>query len=208
MPVIAPIHGTISNVNAQIGGYVDVSAAVAEIVDNSSLHLDLNVFERDLAFLKVGQIIHFTLTNNPASEYDAEVFSIGAAFENESKTIPVHARVKGNKTGLIDGMNITGIVSLDNVLTPAVAKDAVVNADGKYYIFIVTDKQIDDHDEPEKDRHATINFEKVEVSVGISTMGYTAITPIGNLPKTAKVVITGAFFINARLSNSGGHDAH
>jgi hypothetical protein len=38
-------------------------------------------------------------------------------------------------------MNITGIVSLDNVTTPAVPNDAIVNADGKYYVFIQTDKK-------------------------------------------------------------------
>jgi cobalt-zinc-cadmium efflux system membrane fusion protein len=204
--VTAPISGTVSNVIAQIGGYVDVSAPVAEIVDNSSLHLDLNIFERDLPALKVGQVIHFTLTNNPNNEYDAEIFSIGAAFENQSKTIPVHAKVKGKKTGLIDGMNITGIVSLNNVLTPAVPNDAVVNADGKYYIFIIADKQTEKHADEAHDDH--INFEKIEVSIGISNMGYTAITPVSKLPKDAKVVTKGAFFINAKLSNSGGHDDH
>jgi hypothetical protein len=27
--------------------------------------------------LKVGQVIHFTLTNNPVNEYDAKIYSIG-----------------------------------------------------------------------------------------------------------------------------------
>jgi cobalt-zinc-cadmium efflux system membrane fusion protein len=99
---------------------VDVSSPVAEIVDNSQLHLDLNVFEKDLPMLKVGQIIHFRITNNSGQDYNAKVYSIGAAFENDSKSIPVHATVQGNKSGLIDGMNITAIVSLNNVTTDAV----------------------------------------------------------------------------------------
>lgn len=211
LTVTAPISGTISNVSAQIGSYVDVSSPLAEIVDNASLHLDLNVFEKDLPLLKVGQTIHFTLTNNPATEYDADIFSIGAAFENESKTIPVHARVKGNKSGLIDGMNITGIVSLNNVLTPAVPNDAVINADGKYYIFMVSDKTPEVHPEErnsrDQEKPAKIrNFEKIEVIKGVSDMGYTAITPVSTLPKTAKIVTKGAFFINAKLSDAGEHD--
>lgn len=210
LSVLAPISGTISNVMAQIGGYVDVSSPVAEIVDNASLHLDLNIFEKDLPRLKIGQIIHFTLTNNPTQEYDAEVFSIGAAFENESKTIPVHARVKGEKAGLIDGMNITGAVSLNNVLTPAVPNDAIVNADGKAYVFVLSDENAKAHTHAAKDKdHAAdgaIRFEKVEVVAGVSDMGYTAITPVGNLPKGAKIVYKGAFFINAKLSNSGEHE--
>ena len=44
--VTSPIGGTVSNVFAKIGSYVDVSSPVAEIVDNGSLHLDLNIFEK------------------------------------------------------------------------------------------------------------------------------------------------------------------
>jgi multidrug resistance efflux pump len=107
LAITAPISGTISNIRAQIGSYVDVSAPVAEIIDNTSLHLDLQVFEKDLPRMRIGQIVHFKLTNNPETEYDAKVYSIGSSFENESKTIAVHCTVIGNKTGLIDGMNIT-----------------------------------------------------------------------------------------------------
>ena len=218
--VSSPISGTVSNVFAKIGSYVDVSSPVAEIVDNGSLHLDLNVFEKDLPMLKVGQTIHFTLTNNPTTEYDAVVYSIGTAFESDSKTIPVHCNVKGNKTGLIDGMNITAIVSLNNVTSPAVPTEAIVEADGKYYIFIKTDKEPEehheegeeghDHKEAEKGKEAepknTTNFEKIEIIKGVSNMGYTAITFVNEIPKDAVIVTKGAFFINAKLSNTGGHE--
>lgn len=206
--VTAPISGTISKVSLQIGSYVDVSTPVAEIVDNSSLHLDLQVFEKDLPLIKAGQKIHFTLTNNPVEEYDAEVYSIGSAFENQSKTIPVHCKVKGNKAGLIDGMNATGIVSLSNQLMPAVPNDAITNADGKDYIFLVVNEK--EHKENgqvhKKDEKKTVNFERVEVVKGISEMGYTAITPVKLIPEGAKIAVKGAFFINAKFTNSGDHE--
>lgn len=211
LAVTSPISGTISNIFAKIGSYVDVSSPVLEVVDNGSLHLHLNVFEKDLPLVKVGQVIHFTLTNNPVDEYDAVVYTIGSAFEDESKTIPVNARVKGNKKGLIDGMNITAIVSLSNVLAPAVPNDAIVESDGKKYIFMVTGKEPhhedghDDHSHPEKGDSQNVNFEKIEIQAGVSEMGYTSVIPIGDIPQGAKIVIKGAFFINARLSNTGGH---
>lgn len=246
--VTSPINGNVSDVFAKVGSYVDVSSPVAEIVNNSSLHLDLQVFEKDLPLLKVGQIIHFTLTNNPTNEYDAKIFSIGSSFENESKTISVHANVTGNKTGLIDGMNITGIVSLSNATIPAVPNEAIVNADGKYYIFVVTDKEPsahgeeadghnhegegghkheegEEHSHEEGEEHShdeeakgkeqvakgkgkegNLNFEKIEVVKGVTDMGYTAITLLQDIPANAQIVTKGAFFINAKLSNTGGHE--
>lgn len=218
--VTSPLNGTVSNVFAKIGSYADVSSPVIEIVDNSSLHLDLQVFEKDLPQVKVGQTIHFTITNNPSTEYDATVFSIGSSFENDSKTIAVHCRVNGNKKGLIDGMNITGIVSLSNVTTPAVPNEAVVNADGKYYIFVQTDKKAEEHHEEGEEAHehregeekehsedkTSMNFEKIEVLKGVSDMGYTAINFVNEISANAKIVVKGAFFVNAKLSNTGGHE--
>jgi len=218
LAVIAPISGTISNVFLQIGSYIDVSSPVAEIVDNSSLHLDLQVFEKDLPLIKVGQNIHFTLTNNPVEEYDAEVYSIGTAFENQSKTIPIHCRVKGNKKGLIDGMNTTAVVSLNNQLMPALPNTAIINSDGKDYIFFVSNKEEKHHEKREAETHnheekpnekhngKTINFERVEVVKGTSELGYTAITPVKPIPEGARIATKGAFFINAKLTNSGGHE--
>lgn len=207
LTVTSPINGTISALFLKIGSYVDVASPVAEIVDNNQLHLDLQIFEKDLPLIKVGQQIHFTLTNNPIHEYDAEVSSIGTAFESESKTIAVHCRVSGNKTGLIDGMNISAIVSLNNAVLPAVPTDAIVNADGKDYIFIVTNKKPkleDEHRETQKTSNS-INFEKIEVIKGVSEVGYTAITPIVDLANETKIAVKGAYFINAKMNKPEGH---
>ncbi|WP_343660213.1 efflux RND transporter periplasmic adaptor subunit [Chryseobacterium sp.] len=205
--ITSPISGTISSITAQIGSYVDISSPVATVIDNGSIHLDLQVFEKDLPKMRVGQIVHFKLTNNPETEYDARIYSIGSSFENESKTISMHCEVIGNKSGLIDGMNITGIVSLDKSTTPAVPTEAIVEADGKYYVFIQTDKKVEEeHEEKGKPRPKTLNFEKIEVVKGTTDMGYTAITPVGTIPDNAKIVVKGAFFVNAKLVNSGEHE--
>lgn len=213
--ITAPISGTISSISSQIGSYVDVSSPVAEIIDNNSIHLDLQVFEKDLPKMRVGQIVHFKLTNNPETEYDAVIYSIGSSFENDSKTISVHANVTGNKTGLIDGMNITGIVSLDKTTTPAISNEAIVEANGKFYVFVKTDKKPEAHNEEKPKKEAensaetkskTINFEKVEVVKGSSDMGYTAITSVKEISSDAEIATKGAFFINAKLTNSGEHE--
>ncbi len=202
--VRSPINGTVSDVFAKIGAYVDASSPVAEIVDNASLHLDLQVFEKDLPKVKVGQTIHFTLTNNPVTEYDATIFSIGSSFENDSKTIAVHCKVKANKGGLIDGMNITGLVSLSNVKSTSVPNDAIVDADGKTYIFVLKEAKGEHSKHKEEEAHQT--FERLEVIRGVSDMGYTAISLIKEIPLKSKIITQGAYFVNAKMIELGGHD--
>ncbi|MEJ7779273.1 MAG: efflux RND transporter periplasmic adaptor subunit, partial [Daejeonella sp.] len=171
----APISGTISEVSAQIGSNVDASTPIAQIVNNSSLHLDLFVYEMDLPRLSAKQKIHFTLTNNPGKEYDADIYSIGTAFANETKTIPVHAVVKGDKTGLIEGMNITAVISIGSAVVRAVPSTSIVSSGGQDFIFIATDQRPEEHKEEEKEEAAKpeaskpeLYFERIPVQKGVS----------------------------------------
>jgi RND family efflux transporter MFP subunit len=192
----APISGTISKVTTQLGSHVSVTTPIAEIVNNSQLHLDLFVYEKDLPKLKANQTIHFTLTNNPGKEYDATIYSIGTAFEPDSKTIPVHAKVMGDKAGLIDGMNITALVSLDNSTVPAVPTDAIVTHQGQDYIFVLSNQN------REKKDSNQIVFERVPVAKGTTDVGYTEITPLKGIRENAKVVVYGSYFILAKMTNT------
>ncbi len=217
LAVTAPISGTISGIMVNIGSYVDVSAPVAEIVDNSQLHLDLQIYEKDLPKVRTGQTIHFTLTNNAGTEYDAEIFSIGTAFENNSKTIPVHAKVKGAKPGLIEGMNITANISLGLATLPAVPSEAIVSYQGKDYIYIVTEaaaghkhEEGEAHDHEKEAAHPDeengVTFLRVPVAKGTTDVGYSEITPLADIPAGAKIVVKGAFFLLAKQTNSGEHE--
>lgn len=196
LSVRSPISGVVSNVLVKMGSFVDVTTVVAEVVDNSQLHLDLFVYEKDLPKLRNKQTIHFTVTNNPGKEYDAEIFSLGSSFENESKAVSVHALVKGDKTGLIDGMNITANISLDKATLPAIPTEAIVNFQGQDYIFIV-----DSVDTKVNETH----FRRIPVVRGTSDVGYSEITLLKEIPADAKVVTKGSFFILAKQTNTEGH---
>ena len=210
MAIVAPISGTVSNVSAQIGSNVDPSSPIAEIVNNSQLHLDLFVYEKDLPRLRANQIIHFTLTNNPGKEYDAQVYSIGTAFASETKTIPVHAIVKGDKTGLIEGMNITAVISIGETVVPSVPNDAIVTYQGQDYIFVMTDpKPTQPTEEKENSKNkegAGISFERTQVVRGVSDIGYTEVTLLKNPPPNAKIITKSAFFANAKMTNTLEHE--
>ncbi|WP_276484018.1 efflux RND transporter periplasmic adaptor subunit [Paraflavitalea pollutisoli] len=221
-----PIGGIVSSVTVQMGSFVNVSTAIAEIVDNSQLHLDLFVYEKDLSKLKNNQQIHFTLTNNPGKEYDAQIYSLGSSFEDESKAVSVHARVNGDKTGLIDGMTITALISLDKVTTPAVPNEAIVTDKGQDYIFMVTDspggkehhekgernstpQQQEQHTHKGEEGKKGVTFEKVAIAKGTSEVGYTQITLLKPIPGNAKIVTRGAFFVLAKINNAGeGEHGH
>ncbi len=199
LSITSPISGVVSSVKVEMGSFIDLSTPIAEIVDNSQLHLDLFVYEKDLPKLKENQLIHFTLTNNPGREYDAQIYSLGSSFEGESKAVTVHAKVQGDKTGLIDGMNITAVISLEKTTVPAVPTESIVTMQGQDFIFITV---ADTHGHEEKET----GFEMIPVARGTTDVGYTEITPLKEIPPGATIVTKGAFFIMAKFTNAGGHD--
>lgn len=222
--ITSPISGAVSNVLVNIGTFVDANNAIAEVIDNSQLHLDLFVYERDLGKLKEGQTIHFTLTNNPGREYDAKVYAISNTFEQNTKAVTVHAMVEGDKTGLIDGMSITALVSLEHATVDAVPTEAIVSYQGQDFIFVVTDPHSEtEHHEKEDDhkhdenghghgehaelpKEGALTFERIPVRKGTTDVGYSEITVLKEIPGNAKIATKGAFFILAKMTNSGEHE--
>lgn len=226
--IASPISGSVSNVMVNIGSFVDANTPIAEVVDNTQLHLDLYVYEKDLGKLSAGQIIHFTLTNNPGKEYDAKIYAISNTFEQNTKAVAVHATVEGDKSGLIDGMGITALVSLENANVDAVPSDAIVNYQGQDYIFIVTDKHTEEehHEDGDGDNHdehghkhdsdekkdsaeadtGEISFERIPVKKGTTDVGYSEITLLKEIPANSKIVMKGAFFVLAKMTNAGEHE--
>ena len=192
LSITSPISGNVSNIFAQIGSEVNTTSPIAEVVNNSQLHLDLFIYEKDLPLLKKDQIIHFTLTNNPGKEYDAQIYSIGTALANESKTIEIHAEVKGDKSGLIEGMSITALVSIGEATLPCVPNEAIVSFQGKDYIFAEIKRT--------ENTEATY-FERLPVMKGATDVGYTEISTLKDVSTDTKIVTKGAFFVMAKMTN-------
>ena len=116
---------------------------------------------------------------------------LGSSFEGESKAVSVHAMVEGDKTGLIDGMNVTAIISLEKAVVPALPSDAIVNYQGKDYIFIVKEKneKVKDTLNPDvkkqdvRNLETGISFERIPVVKGNTDVGYTEITLLKEIPE-------------------------
>ena len=226
LAVRTPISGSVANVLVNMGSSIDASTPIAEVVDNSSLHLDLFVYEKDLPHIRKGQIINFVLTNQQGKSYTAEIFSIGTTFENESKAVAVHAVVKGEKQGLIDGMSVTAQISISNTLVPALPNDAFVSQNGVDYVFRKVEEanpqnhvaehahenEEAGHEDADEHNHNAeemgIEFEKIPVRKGVSDLGYTELTLLREVPVGTQFVTKGSFFLMAKMTNTGEAHEH
>jgi len=191
-PVLSPIGGTVGQITANTGAFVQPGTSIMEVVDNSKIHCDLTVFEKDLMHVKVGQKVNFQLTNQENQLITGTINGINKSFENESKGVTVHAIIDNKEQkNLIPGMYVTALISTGSRLTSAVPVDAVVRSEGKQFIFIV---------EPNGAKSNIIKFKKAEVSTGVTELGCIQITPLQNLPASAKVALRGAFYLQSKAA--------
>ena len=193
-PVISPINGTVGQITANTGAFVQPGTSIMEVVDNSKIHCDLTVFEKDLMQVKIGQKVSFQLTNQNNEVITGRINGVNKSFENESKGVIVHAVINNvQQKNLIPGMYVTALISVGTQMTPAVPVDAVVRSAGKQYIFVVV-----------ADKGSKIHFKKTEVTTGVAELGYIQIKPISSLPADVQIATKGAFYLESK--SAGGED--
>ncbi len=209
--VKAPISGYITEIYIKIGSTVEPGKSLMSIVDNSKLHLDLLVYEKDLNKVEVGQNVRFMLTNQGNEEITGKIFNVGKAFESNTKSVAVHATISNDNQKLIPGMYVNALIDIGSKETEALPAEAIVKADGREFIFILEDmiaeeKSADGNIVKEKEFH----FQRIEVKSGTSQLGFVQVTLLQDIPKDAQIVLSGAYYIQSHLikNDGGGGHAH
>jgi len=213
--VTAPISGYITEVNIKIGSNVQPGTVLFSIVDNTKMHVDLLVYEKDLQKVKPQQTVRFVLTNQDNAEIQGKIFSVGKAFENETKSVAVHADILNDKQILIPGMYVNALIDIGKNEVNALPVDAVIRADGREFIFILEEdnheKDQDEHDHKDDgkaEKEKEFHFQRVEVKSGTTQLGYVQVTPLQDLEKGAKIVLKGAYYVQSHLLKSEGGGGH
>ncbi|MCP9748326.1 efflux RND transporter periplasmic adaptor subunit [Lacihabitans sp. CS3-21] len=213
LSIAAPISGYITEVKIKIGSSISANNTLFSIVDNSKMHVDLLVYEKDLFRIKVGQSVRFVLTNQGNQEIIGRIFSVGKSFQNESKSVAVHADINNSTIGLIPGMYVNALIDIGKNDVETLPIDAIAKAEGKEFIFIQESDEKHEagekHEENEKENTDTgVHFKRIEVKTGTTQLGFVQVTSLQEIPAGAKIVTKGAYYLQATMSNAEGDDEH
>lgn len=178
--IVAPIGGYIHHVNVTMGKYTDANAALFDIVDNRALHLDLTVFEKDVHKLAVGQKVLFTDANDPLHDHPATIYSLDKAFQDNQQAIIAHAKIGEQTETLLPGMYVEARIQVDKYQAIALPDAAVVSSGDDHFIYLETSPRV---------------YRQLVVKTGASDLGYTEIVPLSELPKGARIVTKGAYYL-------------
>ena len=196
VPLRSTINGYVRVVNINPGQYVNPQDVLVEVLNRDDLHLELKVFEKDVAQVKPGQKILFKVQNAGRDEVlTARVFLVGKAFDPGARTVSVHAHMEPERRDLLPGQFVVARIQTAGARVRTLPEAALIQAGELSYIFRAVGQ----------DSGRTV-FRRVKVKASQPQHGDVAVTVLDPLPDTTKLVRKGAYFLDAELRKGEGGD--
>lgn len=197
-PLRAPISGTVSDMQASLGSYADMQTPLMKIRNNHAVECDLNVFEKDVAKVKVGDQVLVSLTNQPGVNVSGRVYGMNQYLNKGTKSVAVHVKLDAKRGAkLFEGMYVSGQIATGRQLCMTLPDKAIVSADGKQYVFALNQQH---------SKGGTYSFSRHEVTTGVSNNGYTEVALCKHLKKGQKIVTDNAFYLASLTGDHGEED--
>lgn len=197
-PLRAPISGTVSDMQASLGSYADMQTPLMKIRNNHAVECDLNVFEKDIAKVKVGDQVLVSLTNQPGVNVSGRVYGMNQYLNKGTKSVAVHVKLDAKRGAkLFEGMYVSGQIATGRQLCMTLPDKAIVCADGKQYVFALNQQH---------SKGGTYSFSRHEVTTGVSNNGYTEVALCKHLKKGQKIVTDNAFYLASLTGDHGEED--
>lgn len=183
-PLYAPISGYVTMLNVTRGSHVNPSDVIMEIIDDSHIHLELKVFEKDVLKLKPGQKIEFMIPDMGNQTFWGYVHLIGKKIDPESRTVVVHGHLTGKHPAFISGMYVEAKILTGSFTGLSVPTTAIIKQEENYFILKLLKKD-------DKGYH----FEKVQVMPGLVKGKETQIKANSMIKSGDTILGKGAFFL-------------
>ena len=123
----APVTGEIQKKFVNAGAYLEPATAVMTLVDNRRLELESLVASADLAPIRAGQKVTFSVNSFPGAAFEGRVTEINPAVDTDTRSAKVRIRVENASGRLKAGMFAQG-----EVLTGVESRAIVIPAAAVY----------------------------------------------------------------------------
>jgi RND family efflux transporter MFP subunit len=133
----APYSGRIANLVVDVGTRLMINDSVAKVVDLSSVDVDVQVLESEIAALDVGRDATVAFTAFPGEQFLAEVLTVNPVVDPVSHVGRATVRLRNPGARILPGMHarvrIAGRLFEDRVSVP---KDAIVERSRREVVFV------------------------------------------------------------------------
>lgn len=137
----APIAGTIVERHIAQGELVEGDRTAFLIAELNHLWIELDVFERNLASIRVGDRVLVHPLSGAGGELQGRVAQVGAVIDTDTRSAPVRIEVDNSKRLLRPGQAVDAQIEASQVATTdalLVPLGAITYVDGEPTVFVAT----------------------------------------------------------------------
>lgn len=177
----SPFKGRVMNIGAREGQYVSPKDELYLIADLSRIWVNVDVFEDELSWLKIGDRAEMRVRADPGRTYEGKVTFIHPIMNRKSRTVQVRLEFDNPDLLLKPGMFANVMLFVDPqpdaVVVPS---EAIVRSGSREQLFVLR--------EPGK-------FGPREVTLGVSAAGFTQV--LSGVQAGERVVTSSQFLIDS-----------
>jgi cobalt-zinc-cadmium efflux system membrane fusion protein len=188
----APFNGVVMQSEVAEGEAVDTERELFTIADISTVWVQGDVYEKDIAAIRQGQQVKVTVNAYPGETFTGRITYLSDVLDPQTRTAKVRCEV-ANPRGLLKlemfaTIQIPTGVQRETLMIPAAA---VQQVDNESIVFVKVDEN---------------KFEKREVELGAQSDGWVEVRD--GLKEGEKVVTAGAFMLKSHLKKEefGEHE--
>lgn len=185
VPLRAPINGFVGKVNFNTGKYISPSEVLFELVNPEDIHLSLNIFEKDLAELEIGQKVTAYTNSNASKKYLCEIILIGKEVL-EDNSVNVHCHFESYDNKLVPGTFMNAEINKVYKGAMVLPETAVQYWEAKPVIFIKEGE----------------HFKMHEVALGVKEKGMVQVLNVPAEWLQAQVADKGSYALLMKLKNA------
>jgi len=182
LTVRSPISGTVTRLEVSQGEVVDRLQTLLVVSDLSHLWAWLDVYEKDLAGIGLGQDVVITAEAIPGETFTGRIDFVGEV-EPQTRAARIRVRLANPSGRLLPGMFVRALVTVPgSVETLVIPREAVQTVEGSTIVFLETGPG---------------RFEPVPVTVGTAYDGLLEVT--SGLQEGDRIAARGAFTLKGEL---------
>lgn len=141
-PVESPLNGVVGRVYVDIGVNVSAQTAVALVVNMDKVKIDLDIPEKYLPKVCIGQEAEITVDAYSPEKFIGKITKISPIIDLSTRTAPVEITSVNPGHRLKSGMfaNVQLVIERREK-TPVILKEAIVGKNSYVYVYVIEDKK-------------------------------------------------------------------
>lgn len=181
----SPIDGYVSKVNVNVGKYLSPNDILFELINPDDIHLNIQIFQKDIPYVSVGQKVVAYTNEHPEIKHHAEIILTGRGL-NESKAVDVHCHFEKPDHDLLPGMFMNVEIESSVKKSMVINESAIMRYENNNFVVIALSDS---------------TFELYPVTLGVLEKPYIEIVNPSAKLLQSKIVNNGAYKILMAMKN-------